>query len=354
MSFEGMVRALEALAGTPASAASLERRHVRASAVRDCAHVQPRPVFELGELSESPESVASSVGVGTGRKSPTQLPAPDSVGIVNADHLMKQFRTCMSDLLEERMETVLDSIARIREEVSAVSNSFNGLELRLNILERRLEKTVTGPLEQAIRSQGEEIRRVAASTDVTCSRVRKLEECLAGTQPACTSPSPRVHPRPAQAVGACQAQMHPHSYSRAAAAPATDGFRAKAAQAAPDRTNAGSVTEPALQATVTSCYQRPARKHDRLRGASRLRCKAVYVGRVDVGCSAGSIAKWCEDRSVTVIKCSVSAARYFGLAYAHLVISEEHWQKVQSLDFWPSGISVREWRFKSDRITQEN
>ncbi|XP_065194921.1 uncharacterized protein LOC135826219 [Sycon ciliatum] len=84
---------------------------------------------------------------------------------------MKQFRTCMSDLLEERMETVLDSIARIREEVSAVSNSFNGLDTRLNILERRLEKTDTGPLEQAIRSQGEEIRRVAASTDVTCSRV---------------------------------------------------------------------------------------------------------------------------------------------------------------------------------------
>ena len=168
MSFEGMVRALEALAGTPASAASLEWRHVGASAVRDCAHVQPRPVFELGELSGSPESVVSSVGVGTGSKLPTQLPAPDSVGIVNADHLMKQFRTCMSDLLEERMETVLDSIARIREEVSAVSNLFNGLETRLNIHERRLEKTDTGPLEQAIRSQGAEIRRVAASADVTC------------------------------------------------------------------------------------------------------------------------------------------------------------------------------------------
>ena len=55
---------------------------------------------------------------------------------------------------------------------------------------------------------------------------------------------------------------------------------------------------------------------------------------------------------MTVIKCSVSAARYFGLAYPHLVISEEHWQKVQSLDFWP--ISVREWRLKSDCITQQN
>ena len=36
---------------------------------------------------------------------------------------MKQFRTCMRDLLEERMETVLDSIAHIREEVSAVPSS---------------------------------------------------------------------------------------------------------------------------------------------------------------------------------------------------------------------------------------
>ena len=112
---------------------------------------------DLGELSESPESVASSVGVDTGRKSPKQLPKLDSVGIANADHLLKQFRTCMSDLLEERMERVLDSIANIREEVSVVRNSCNGLDSRLTILEKRLEKTDTQPLQQAIRSQGEEI-----------------------------------------------------------------------------------------------------------------------------------------------------------------------------------------------------
>ena len=140
---------------------------------------------------------------------------------------------------------------------------------------------------------------MAASADVACSRVRRLEECLVGTQPACASPSPRVHPGPAQAVGACQAPLHPDSYSRAAAAPATHGFRAQAAQAVPERKYPGSVTEPAMHTTVTSSYQRPARKHERSRGASRLKCKAVYVGRVDVGCSANAIAKWCEDRSVT-------------------------------------------------------
>eukprot|EP00117_Sycon_ciliatum_P042222 scpid102601/ scgid30743/ len=59
----------------------------------------------------------------------------------------------------------------------------------------RATSTDTRPLQQTIWSQGEEIRRVgvAASADIACSRVMKLEECLTGAQPTCTSPSPRVH-----------------------------------------------------------------------------------------------------------------------------------------------------------------
>ena len=80
------MRAMEAPAGTPASDASLKRGLVCASAVGDCAHVQLPPLFDLGELSESPESVASSVGFDTGQNS--HLPKLDFVGIVNAEHLL--------------------------------------------------------------------------------------------------------------------------------------------------------------------------------------------------------------------------------------------------------------------------
>eukprot|EP00117_Sycon_ciliatum_P022732 scpid42233/ scgid19519/ len=247
--------------------------------------------------------------------------------------------------------------------VTGMQNTVRELETSVTFLSSKYQDIVdsgpgttstgTQPLQQIVRSQGEQISRVAASADEACSQVRKLEECLASAPPPCTNPSPQVHPKPAQALGTCQASMYSHSYSGVTA---TYHIRPKAARAATGyKTHTGSgtgTTDQALQTTVTSCYQRPARTHDRLRDASWLKCKAVYVGCVDVSCSANAIAKWCEDGNVTVVKCSVlvSAARYFDLAYAHLVIwlpqrSIVRSEKVQSADFWPSGITDREWRF---------
>eukprot|EP00117_Sycon_ciliatum_P026040 scpid42237/ scgid21467/ len=111
----------------------MKRRPVSADDGKDRAHVQPRPVFKLGELSESPGRVAPRVV--TGRKSPTQLSELDSVGVVNVDHLIKQFRVCMSDLMESHMARVVGSIASIREGMSSVRNSLHGFDSRLTILE---------------------------------------------------------------------------------------------------------------------------------------------------------------------------------------------------------------------------
>ena len=115
--------------------------------------------------------------------------------------------------------------------------------------------------------------------------------------------------------------------------------------------NTGTHTDQALRTNVISYYQRPPRKHEQLRSAHRTKCKAVHVGRIHPGCSASSIAKWCENKQVTVLKCSVSETKYFGLAYAHVVVTEDDWEAVQNTDFWPDGVTAREWRFKADRIS---
>ena len=103
--------------------------------------------------------------------------------------------------------------------------------------------------------------------------------------------------------------------------------------------------------TVMSYYQRPPTKSTTLRGASRTKCKALYVGNVHPGCSADSIEKWCSDKKVQILKCSVSETKYYGTAFAHVVIAETDFDRATTADFWPDSLRVREWRFASDRIT---
>lgn len=109
-----------------------------------------------------------------------------------------------------------------------------------------------------------------------------------------------------------------------------------------------------IKRAVTSYYHKPPQKSNTLCSAPRVKCKALYLGNVSVTCSADSIAKWCEKKKVTIIKCSVTETKYFGTAFAHLVIREEDLSTVQANDFWPGDIRVREWRFKSDRIRSDD
>lgn len=113
-------------------------------------------------------------------------------------------------------------------------------------------------------------------------------------------------------------------------------------------------TNGTIHRAVTSYYHRPPAKSSILCGASRTKCKALYLGNVNTGCSADSIAQWCQKKKVDVIKCSVSETKYFGTAFAHLVICESDLGRVLSKDFWPDTITVREWRFKNDRISDDS
>ena len=118
----------------------------------------------------------------------------------------------------------------------------------------------------------------------------------------------------------------------------------------PTSTTRSTAHSSGSKTAVTSYYQRPPKQSATLRAASRTKCKALYVGNVHPGCSAESIEKWCSDRGVSVIKCSVSETKYFGLAFAHVVLPESDFERSMSADFWPETLRVREWRFASDRI----
>ena len=108
---------------------------------------------------------------------------------------------------------------------------------------------------------------------------------------------------------------------------------------------------PYTHSSVTSYFHKTKKStQGLLRGGSRVRCKALHVSNIDSGCHAEAIAKWCANKDVHIIKCSVAETRYFGLAYAHVVIPEEHFTTVQRDDFWPASVRVREWRFSSDSV----
>ena len=119
--------------------------------------------------------------------------------------------------------------------------------------------------------------------------------------------------------------------------------------------NAPSATPPKFGTTwsrsVTSYYHKPRTSSDRLSAGTRVKCCAIYVGSIDRGCSSASLVKWCERKKVPVIKCSVSESQYFGLAYAHVVVPNEHRDEVLSAEFWPNNVRVREWRFRTDKIS---
>ena len=109
---------------------------------------------------------------------------------------------------------------------------------------------------------------------------------------------------------------------------------------------------PALQRSITSQYKKPmSSKRGSLQGAERIKRKCFYLGNVDPGCEADSIREWCKKKAVDVLSCSISESKYFGTAYAHLVVPAEHTDQVLEEDFWPSKVSIREWRFASDSTT---
>ena len=57
-----------------------------------------------------------------------------------------------------------------------------------------------------------------------------------------------------------------------------------------------------------------------------------------------------REKDLPVMKCSVSESRYFGLAYAHVVIPADQIDKALQEDFWPAEVRAREWRFALDKI----
>lgn len=108
--------------------------------------------------------------------------------------------------------------------------------------------------------------------------------------------------------------------------------------------------KPGSTRVVSYFHRKPERQSDRLTAGNRVRCCALYVGNIDSSSSAEAIVKWCMHRKVDVIKCSVSATRFFGLSYAHVVIPDTFKEQALETAFWPDKVTAREWKFGTDKL----
>eukprot|EP00117_Sycon_ciliatum_P002275 scpid33430/ scgid7575/ len=122
----------------------------------------------------------------------------------------------------------------------------------------------------------------------------------------------------------------------------------------PRRTSPNPAQPVPQKTRVVSYYHKPPKQpsgtSDRLVAGRRVKCSAIHVGNIDPSCSADAIAKWCQKKQVEVIKCSISATKYFGLSYAHLVVPETYTAKVLDKEFWPEDFTVRKWYWETDRV----
>ena len=105
--------------------------------------------------------------------------------------------------------------------------------------------------------------------------------------------------------------------------------------------------------SVTSRFIKPTPVNESpnvLAGTTRVRRKVFFVGNVSPGCRATSIVKWCSDRDVDVLACSVSESRYLGTWYARVSVVGDEASKITNKSFWPEAIqhTIRPWRFADE------
>ena len=176
MSLEGLTRVLSALAGAPPGEDSLKRKHVTRSV-----ETSPRPDAEI--VTTQPKSPQSQSSLGPRKPSDTDYPissntpafspvpgrtfpshlATPTEGIVSANHLVEQFRTCMSTLLDGKMTTILKAI---ENNCSQISDLKLSVEARLATLETRID-TVEKSHHDTVRELEESVAFLSAKYDET-------------------------------------------------------------------------------------------------------------------------------------------------------------------------------------------
>ena len=106
-------------------------------------------------------------------------------------------------------------------------------------------------------------------------------------------------------------------------------------------TSATGSTELHVRSSVTSKYVKEVTVTAApgvLSGVERKRLAVLHVGNVEVGCEAQSIVRYCADRNIDIIRCSIATNCYFGTAYAKVTIPADVINTVLTPAFWPATI----------------
>ena len=263
---------------------------------------------------------------------------------------------------KEETAVLKNEIATIRREIAAcppvlaetpelyasvVTSNASTPSLQLQADNSRLRGEVARLREQILRTSTtvRTVQHEPSSTSGSMLSYASTAACasIASPVPRATS-TVQIHTRPV--VPADPVETHSISL------PGESGDGWSVVQA--KKTRKQHVTANKLRRTITSTYTMPVKAKEppqsqgTLQGAERVRRSAIYLGNVDVGCTAESIAAWSTNKNVDVLSCSVSDSRFFGTAFAHVVVKASDQEAVLSEAFWPAKIHARLWRFKSD------
>jgi len=258
-----------------------------------------------------------------------------------------------------------DSLSPVVAAIATLVNSITDLNKQLQNMQEQHLTQVLGLQQEiaALRGEVAELRKVTppAVPCSSCAQLPPVEMDQVGFPTLGESANSSVPDQ--QIVGSTNQRddyanryQPPSMYSAMAGRPApalapVSGHSRPRHHGRPNGTHPPFSAERAQQTKVTSYYHRPPKAREDL--CARPKCHALKVERFDSGCTADSLVAWCEKKDVEIIKCSVTESPSSGSAFAHVVIARKDKERVFEKGFWPDYITVRDWKFKSDRIVTE-
>ena len=128
---------------------------------------------------------------------------------------------------------------------------------------------------------------------------------------------------------------------------------------APRTSNASRTTDKPVSTKYDwSIVREAANRHRKpadLRGGKKIARRVVFVGGININCSADDLVAYCRKKNVEVTGCRLIPSRtVYGTLYAHLTVAEHDEINVLKNEFWPEHVTAREWKFKNPPLPKKS
>eukprot|EP00117_Sycon_ciliatum_P006221 scpid80208/ scgid4479/ len=207
----------------------------------------------------------------------SNLPANRKCSCMCHDH-----RCCGGESFMGIMSSLIKELAAMKEAV--VDN--NSLRIEVAALREEVQKLRTStctPTGQSTSSTATSVINPRTSDSGPATRNSYSNACSSGVTTDTSTPrEPTCDPVPVEPEWKDVERRKPRNPARTLANKTTTASR--------------EVAHKPGQSTVTSYYQHKPKAPASFRGAPRIKCRAIHLGNVHMGCSADSIVGWCEKK----------------------------------------------------------